>query len=247
MSSEMSRSGLSRSDLAELLRVLRTVCPLPDTEAIGALDKLLLGLKRDLNSDGQPDELGWQRERAVADLDRLRQTIQRVRSAFIDPGPQLLWQGQSLRQSAEYSGSYLDPQIEASFRPEFLALQKEALDLADEGEIAAFTSALREAATQLIHNASSVRSIISSVDDAATELKKRERWTEDLERLQRFAKERAARFRSQRALDEADVAAAGGNSKKTDKLRREAAVLLTQDWLQAFPGEAPPASLPPTV
>jgi hypothetical protein len=214
---------------------------MPDTEAVGALDKLLLGLKRELNADGLPDELGWQRERAVADLDRLRQTISRVRSGLIDPGPELLWQGQSLRNTVEYSISYLDPLIEASFRPEFAALKKEALDLADEVETVSFTTVLREATTQLIHNASSVRSIISAVDNAAMELKKRERWTDDLERLQRSAKERAVRFRSQRSLDEADVAAAGGNSKKADKLRREAAVLLAQDWLQAFPGEVPPS------
>lgn len=53
-------------------------------------------------------------------------------------------------------------------------------------------------------------------------------------------KERAARYRSQKKLDEAEVAAAGGNMRKADKLRKEASVLLTQDWAQAFPGEYAP-------
>jgi hypothetical protein len=56
----------------------------------------------------------------------------------------------------------------------------------------------------------------------------------------RSARERAARYRWQRKIDEAEVAEAGGNSKKAAKLRAEARVVLRQDWFRAFPTESAP-------
>ena len=57
----------------------------------------------------------------------------------------------------------------------------------------------------------------------------------------RLVKERLAWFRARKRLDEADVAEAGGRIIKSEKLRREAAVLLKQDWAEVFPGEKPPS------
>lgn len=52
--------------------------------------------------------------------------------------------------------------------------------------------------------------------------------------------ERCAWHRARKRLDEADVAAGGGNEKKAARLRGEAVVMLRQDWAKVFPGEDPP-------
>jgi hypothetical protein len=52
---------------------------------------------------------------------------------------------------------------------------------------------------------------------------------------------RLARYRAQKKLDEAEVAEAGGSTKKAAKLRAEAGAVLALDWSRAFPGEQNPA------
>jgi hypothetical protein len=81
-----------------------------------------------------------------------------------------------------------------------------------------------------------------AVDHTVSELEKRGRLTPELQQRARAAQERLARFRSQKKLDEAEVAEAGGNAKKAATLRAEASFVRSQDWARAFPGEATTAS-----
>ncbi len=233
-------SGLANDRLVELLRAIRNFAGQSDETALSELDKLLAGLKRELSSGDEDPMLSWGRKQALDGLARLRESIERVRAGMVEGGQQLLWNAQFLRDSAERADDYLDASVKTAFLPEFQALQREAKSVAAEAEVLAHSHALREAAVQLIHNASSVRSIIAAVDESIGFLSQKGRFPPDLQGLGRSAKERAARFRAQKKLDDADVASAGGNEKKADKLRREATVLLAQDWVQAFPGEQPP-------
>lgn len=237
-------SGISPDRLGELLKAFRAACGMPDTQAIAALDKLLLAVKRELDSDSDDltDDLSYQRSRLLDEIGRLQTEMQRVRAGILDPTHQMLWDAQGLRNTAGYCGSYIDPRLEVVFRAQLASLKSEANDLADEAEVAGYIGGLQDALNQTIHNSSSVKSIISRVDEAVDQLKKRERWTDPLEQLARKAKERAVRYRSEKCIDEAEVAEAGDNVKKGAKLRKQAAVLLSQDWAQAFPSEPPPAA-----
>ncbi len=233
-------SGLPTERLAELLKAFRNITTLPDEQALRELDQLLNSLRRDLTGDDIPEDLRWQHERALQNIDRLREHIDRVKAGMVGAGPLQLWDFESLRMSATSVDDYLDPRVKAILLNQIQALQHEAAVVADQAELAAHVRTISDAGSQIIHSASSVRSIIATVDDSIGFLRRKGKLSPDIEDLARKAKERAARYRSQKKSDEADVAEAGGNAKKADKLKREAAVILTQDWCQAFPGQAPP-------
>lgn len=238
----LSYSGLTSEELTDLLQSIRAIASMPDIEAISALDRLIAGLRAHFEGDGSPDEMIWQRRRALDDIERLKAHIDRVRSGMLQQGASLLWDAQSLRTAADNCGSYLDPRLQGPLLPEIRILKEEAQALADEAEVLAHTGGLRELATRFIHSAASVRGIIADADAIATALRKHERYSSAHEQLWKQAKERAAHFRADKKLDEAEVAAAGGNQKKAGRLRREASVLLGQDWAQAFPSEPPPGT-----
>jgi hypothetical protein len=234
-------SGLATERLVELLRAFRNISALPDDRAVKELDQLLTSLRRELTGDDIPEDLRWQHQRALQDIDRLREHIDRVKAGMVAAGPPQLWDFDSLRMTASNMDDYLDPRVKAMLLNQIQALQHEAAIVADKAEVAAHSRIITDAGSQVIHSASSVRSIIGTVDDSVNFLRSKNKLSPDNEDLARKAKERAARYRSQRKLDEADVAEAGGNAKKAEKLRKEAAVILTQDWAQAFPGQALPA------
>lgn len=239
MRSGISRSGLPPDRLAELLESFRTACAMADRDAVVALDRLVAGVVADLSGEDGSDEAAWQRIDAFDAVDRLHDQLRRVRSGLLEPGPRLLWDAHLLRQLADQNRASVDRRIDMVLEPEMQALRRDASDLADEAEVAAYIHALKAARTQPIHSASTVRSILAELESTAAALKKRERWTEELDRILVEAKERAARFRAQRKLDEAEVALAGASHRKAERLRNAAAVLLAQDWALAFPGETP--------
>lgn len=239
MFNQRTYTGLTRERLSDLLDACRNISKLSDDRAIKELDQFLASLRRELTGDDIPEDLRWQHQRALQDLDRLREHIDRVKAGIVAAGPIQLWDFDSLRVAANSIDDYLDPRIKAILLNQVQQLRQEAQLVADKAEVAAHSRIIAEAGSQVIHSASSVRSIISAVDDSLALLKRKDRLSSDIEDLARRAKERAARYRSQKKLDEAEVAEAGGNSKKADKLRKEAAVTLTQDWAQAFPWQTP--------
>jgi hypothetical protein len=114
--------------------------------------------------------------------------------------------------------------------------------IADELEAAGFYGLLLKARDRAIHGPSRVAAIIAEANRATKELERRDKLTPELQQLVRQVKERAARYRWQKKMDEADVAEAGGNAKKAAKLRAEAGAMLAQDWPRAFPAEPIPTT-----
>lgn len=56
----------------------------------------------------------------------------------------------------------------------------------------------------------------------------------------RSAQERPAWHRAKKKLDESRVVEAGGSHIKGEKYKREAEIILKQDWTLIFPDEQPP-------
>lgn len=240
MFAQHTYSGLPKERLLELWKSFRNIGALPEDQGIRALDEVLGPLRRELDGTDIPEEMRWSYERAVQSLERLREQIDRVKAGILSGNRQGLWDSQGLRQLAQGVDDFLDPRVKAILLTDVQNLQEEANRVADEAEIAGHISGIREAASQIIHNSSSVRSIVASVDESIAFLRSKSKLSPDMEKAARQAKERAVRYRAQKKVDEAAVAEAGGNPKKAEKLRNEARVLLSQDWCQSFPGEPAP-------
>ncbi len=238
-----TRSGFSRERLAEILRRVREIGQLDDSAALEALDEVLSALRLEPEEDELDSDIDWQLKSLVESMERIRSTIVRVRAAADAPGHQVLWDAQRLLEDADQLDHYIDSSLKTKYKDEFAQLRAEAKQAAREAERAAHTKMIQEHTTQVIHNASSVKSVIAGIDRAIDALRKLGPVPDDLSQVARQGKERAARYRSQKKLDEADVAVAGGNARKAEKLRKEAAALLTQDWAQTFPGEQAPSAV----
>ena len=162
--------------------------------------------------------------------ERLKQDLAAARLNLQHPSRIGAFDAIHLRQSAYYT--------------EDEAERQEAATLADELEVAFASAQLERALAEPIGSTASLPKHYRAIDYAVAELEKRGRLTAELQQRARAARERLARFRAQKKLDEAEVAEAGGNVKKAARLRAEANAVLAQDWPRAFPGEAPPASVP---
>ncbi len=103
-------------------------------------------------------------------------------------------------------------------------------------------SNIQRALTEPLATTASLPKQLRLVDHAVRALERLGRFTPAVAQRAREARERLARFRAQKKIDEAAVAEAGANAKKAGRLRAEAGVLLAQDWSRYFPDEPVPAT-----
>lgn len=96
---------------------------------------------------------------------------------------------------------------------------------------------------QELFSITSVKSVLDSLKISITYLDEHnlldDKITEDI----RKSKERLAWYRAKKKLADAEVAEGGGNTKKAEKLKGEAKVMLKQDWEKIFPDEDEPDSM----
>ncbi|MDQ1613266.1 MAG: hypothetical protein QOG00_3197 [Pyrinomonadaceae bacterium] len=150
------------------------------------------------------------------------------------------WDARSLREHAEELGSDWDSKQRKKLKSELNQIREQAYALADEAETIALDNTIDECLTTPIVNTSTVKSILRTLNKAEEDLKRSNKMTDDLSHKIRNAKERLAWFRTKKKLDDAAVTLAGGNQRKSEKYRREAALLIKQDWAEVFPGEPAP-------
>lgn len=247
-------SGLTEGSIRSCLDAFRAIAAMQEEEAMRATDEVLaqiLGggevtgsLRRltPVRYDVTDDLDDWQVRQGEEHIERLTQSVERLEASLLAPEGLRPWDGEGLRGSVERLDEYMDKTVRQLFAPRIAELKERASQVAKRVEAACCVNDIRGSAAQVIHNAGSVRSIIGSVDKAVAVLSKSGLLTPDLAQVARSAKERAARHRYKKKLDEAEVAAAGGSDKRAAKLRREGAATLAQDWAIAFPGEPPPSS-----
>jgi hypothetical protein len=249
-----SASGLTESFIRSCLNAFRAIATMPDQDALKATDEVLAQILEGARGTGrlaldvtslpynENDDLeSWQLHRAEEDLERIDQSIERLEAMLGAPAGLQLWDAEGLKRSVDRCDEYMDKTIRERFAARIVELKRRAYNVASRVEAACFANEIRGSATQVIHSSSSVRSIIATVDRAAVALTNCGQLTPELAQTARAVKERAARYRCDKKLGEAEVAAAGGSDKRADKLRREAVAIIAQDWAQAFPGEPPPS------
>lgn len=187
-------------------------------------------------------EGSWTLESAKAELERVRQEASGMADVIRRNVPLDGWRARELRRSADQLGSRWPESIRSQFAGDLNETRHLAYDAADRAEFKACTDTVDQCNSELLINAQQVLRIIRDLVDVEESLKRQERLTPELQAHLRAAKERAAWYRAQKKLDEAEVALAGENQRKEIKLRAEAEVLLKQDWYQVFPDDpSPPA------
>lgn len=258
--------GMRPSDLAseqqeEFLQRIREAVLLDDENAIIQLDNLWwqffedptdddvlqknmeISVELNMKSNLTNPERDYEREDAQREIAVFEEELQRFqRAANAKAGLQsLVHQVLSLRWRADSFGNGWSEALRTEYAKKIQDWKKEAYTLADEIEVLSNIETIDECAKAIIHSVSSVQSVLSQLQRATTLLKQKNRMTSELERLIRRAKEKVAWFRARKKLNEAEVAQAGGGQNKAEKLRKEASVLIRQDWSSVFPDEEPPS------
>lgn len=243
-------TSLTYAELGQWLAEIRKVAALPEADALMATDLFVWSLlewnsqrpvrafatgngTRAAPDAMEADDTAWEARQVEDDLARLRETMTRLRAAMALPGALPAWEPESLRRRADAVGHLVGRAARDMAATEIAAAKAEALALADELEIRIHVGQITDAGAVPILNASSVARIIGQVDRAVAFLREREAVTPAVEASARAAKTRAVKYRSDRKRDEAEVAAAGGNLRKAERLRAEAGVLYRQDMAKA--------------
>jgi hypothetical protein len=199
------------------------------------------------DTDGSDERPELDADDEDEDEDEERNPLERVGHQLDDLENQLQrglvtrsWEARLLRDKINDMGGYWDRKRRKQYGEELKRVKERANALADQAEIQAQTNTINKCLTAQIVNTSSVKSILRDLDHAADELQLREQLSDDLKQKIRTAKERLAWHRAKKKLDDSRVAEAGGSRVKGEKYRREAEMMLRQDWTLIFPDEQPP-------
>ena len=233
-------SGLT--DLPSWLTRIREIATLPDAEALQQLDALLWGAF-EIAGAGPEAERDWDEALVQEQIQRVRSISERLRDTLQRRPQDLTLQDlDQLQRETGQIGFNVSREHVQKHAQAIAAAKAEAREVATQVELVYLTARIRDAGSLLIATAAAVLKVYGTVNRALEALQRSGQLTPGLEAEGRAAKERAARFRAQKKLDEAEVSEAGGNAKKATRLRAEAGVVWAQDFAKAFPG-APVATL----
>lgn len=112
-----------------------------------------------------------------------------------------------------------------------------AEDLAVRMEASFWLRKLRELSIETISNVSTMRRMLRETIEINEFITTKQDAFPEVEENLRKVKERFAWYRAKKKADAAEVAEAVGETKKAEKLRAEAEVMLRQDWREVFDDE----------
>lgn len=131
-------------------------------------------------------------------------------------------------------------QLRPVVKQEFDVLVPVAEALAVKMEASFWERKVRELNGEPISNISSMRRMLRDTLDVNNFLVGKKDDFPELEKGLRQVKERFAWYRAKKKADDAEIAEALGQKRKSEKLRIEAGVMLRQDWREVFVGEEVP-------
>jgi predicted nucleic acid-binding Zn-ribbon protein len=175
------------------------------------------------------------------DFEDINQEMADLETQLADGNITRLWAGQRLRDSARNLGSYWPTKKKRALSEELKKVKERALAIADQAEMAALSNMINECLRAAFTSSVSVASTVKKLTEVQVELQRRKKLTPELKQQIREGKERAARHRARKKLNDAQIAQAGGSLIKYEKYKREAEAILKQDWATIFPKEQLPS------
>ena len=202
----------------------------------------IFGRKTDRNEDDDRDELDDPDEDEVTDdFEDINREMADLETQLVDGNITRLWAGQRLRDSARNLGSYWPTKKKRALSEEIKKVKERALAIADQAEMGALSNMINECLRAAFTSSVSVASTVRKLTEVQLELQRRKKLTPELIQQIREGKERAARHRARKKLNDAQLAKAGGSLIKYEKYKREAEAILKQDWATIFPKDQPPS------
>jgi len=225
------------SVLRSYLDRIRDIARLKDDEALAETAQLVGELSQ--VGEAVPFEVQqfeMELARAREELGVLRREVSVAQEALAREVPVDVWTHGDLRRRADDLGRYWSPTIRERLAGDINELKHLGASTAEQVDLQRWIRITEECASENFSSAQTAARALRDLRQAEEFFASRKLTGEWGVKI-RQAKERSARYRANKKLAEAEVAEAGGNLKKTQKLRDEAAVLLKQDWVDAFPGE----------
>lgn len=249
-------SGLSDEKLDYYLQRVREIAGLDAIPALIEVDKFVWEIQEehDLEIDKEEEfdeELSYEIEDYTNDVENLKNETKELKRDIKLKKHIYIWTVQNLRESIEelevQNPNWMTPEI----KDLTVSVLSEAKIVADEAEGVATIQELesekrrhmievKDSSKRPVYNLMTVQSIISKCDAAIEFFSEKNIAMDDIQPLADKAKKRAALFRYQKKMNDAEALTAKGSFQKAAGARHEALVLLRQDWELAFPGEQPP-------
>jgi predicted nucleic acid-binding protein len=202
----------------------------------------LFSRESELYEDDDQGEIDEADEDEVTDdFEDINREMANLETQLADGNITRLWAGQRLRDSVRNLGSYWPSKKKRALSEEIKKVKERALAIADQAEMAALSNMIHECLMAAFTSSVSVASTVKKLTEVQVELLRRKKLTPELKQQIREGKERAARHRARKKLNDALIAKAGGSLIKYEKYKREAEAILKQDWATIFPKDQPPS------
>jgi hypothetical protein len=184
----------------------------------------------------------WERDRARDTLESIRAQTAHMSTCLAKRIPLEHWEdGQLFMRRVQRLGTHWTPEVQKQFAGDIAEVRQLAEPVAKAAAVYGAVALIETTLAETIVSTQIAERMLRDIRDTAEFLLDIDP-SEAHSALIRRARERIARYRWQKKVDEAEVVEAGGNDKKGQKLRLEASVMLRQDWTRIFPGEGAPSN-----
>jgi hypothetical protein len=256
---DKTEARFTDDQMARVLSKFRDIVRLPDAQARDQLNRALTAIvdavtprivmrgrtTDDRDESDEPSE--WDVKIGEREMSRLEAAVETLRAKIRGGNPSAItpWDASAVENSLASLESYLSTDMANYLRARLDSARTEVPKLAAEARYLASMNAIQDAAHTAIGSVSTAGRLRTQLREAEEMLQRLQRLGGAERKELRAVRLRLARYRADKRLDQAAVARAGGNVKKADRMEREAAVMLAQDWPDCFPDEPAPPLVPP--
>jgi len=184
--------------------------------------------EEDLEDDDEED-FSYEVEDAKGELKYLKKEVKKF-SKDIEKRKVNSWDISGIPERIEECVDNMEDEVVEILKDEILKLKESVIPLVNKAEIIWAEIQLEETAERLIHNISSIKSILSELKEVEVTLKDKDILTTEREELIKKTKEKCAIYRASKKMLDFEIADNSGNTTKAHKLKAEANALLMQDW-----------------
>ncbi|MGA8848348.1 MAG: hypothetical protein WB564_00770 [Dehalococcoidia bacterium] len=245
-------TNLNSDELEGYLEKIRRIAKMDNDDALLEVDELIYNLA--LRGAADPYirfGINSRKSDHSVDVDGAKQELREFRNKLEDirksgmSGLYEEWDEEtgefiSIGELANRLGEDWPKSVKDVLHEEITQIRQEAHKLVDGLQIREYSDDILASKKRNICNISSVRGILKTLSYAEDMLREKGALNDELCQEIHRERERCAWFRAKRKFLEIEVAEKSGNRSKAARLKREAQVILEQDWRNIFPNEQCP-------